>query len=151
MFAHDVSVILTLSLLKTEYSNSTKRFVLASSASTLADPYRYFIGFNVIMTESNKKRVGKGGIYIYVESVISAITGYGLWLLLTKITTAAVVGTTSTVITLASIFTTIVAIGIPNSVPRFLGKSFSEQHLENAKVFVKASLFLVSIGITVGT
>jgi O-antigen/teichoic acid export membrane protein len=105
----------------------------------------------VIMTESNKKLVGKGAVYIYIESIISAITGYGLWLLLTKITTSAVVGTTSTVITLASIFTTIVAIGIPNSIPRFLGKSFSEQHLENAKVFVKASLFLVSIGITVGT
>ena len=57
----------------------------------------------------------------------------------------------STVITLASIFTTIVTIGIPNSIPRFLGKGLSEQHLENAKVFVKASLFLVSIGITVGT
>jgi O-antigen/teichoic acid export membrane protein len=103
------------------------------------------------MTESNKKLVGKGAVYIYIESIISAITGYGLWLLLTKITTSAVVGTTSTVITLASIFTTIVAIGIPNSIPRFLGKSFSEQHLEDAKVFVKASLFLVSIGITVGT
>ena len=109
------------------------------------------MGVNVIMTESNKKLVGKGAVYIYIESIISAITGYGLWLLLTKITTSAVVGTTSTVITLASIFTTIVAIGIPNSIPRFLGKSFSEQHLENAKVFVKASLFLVSIGITVGT
>lgn len=33
MFAHDVSVILTLSLLGTEYSISIKRFVLASSAA----------------------------------------------------------------------------------------------------------------------
>jgi nucleoside-diphosphate-sugar epimerase len=33
MFAHDVSVILTLSLLETEYSISIKRFVLASSAA----------------------------------------------------------------------------------------------------------------------
>jgi O-antigen/teichoic acid export membrane protein len=102
------------------------------------------------MTKSDKKAVGKGAAYIYIESIISAITGYGLWLLLTKITTSGVIGTTSTVITLASIFTTIVTIGIPNSIPRFLGKTFSEEKLETTKVLVKASIFLVSVGIIAG-
>jgi O-antigen/teichoic acid export membrane protein len=102
------------------------------------------------MTKTDKKAVGKGAMYIYIESIISAITGYGLWLLLTKIATSGVIGTTSTVITIASIFTTIVSIGIPNSIPRFLGKTFSEEKLETTKVLVKASIFLVSVGIIAG-
>jgi len=38
-------------------------------------------------------------------------------------------------------------VGVPNGVQRFLGKSFAENLLNDAKVFVKASILLVSIGI----
>jgi len=38
-------------------------------------------------------------------------------------------------------------VGVPNGVQRFLGKSFADNCLEDAKVFVKASILLVSIGI----
>jgi O-antigen/teichoic acid export membrane protein len=98
------------------------------------------------MTESNGQRVGRGAVYIFIETTISFILGYVFWLFLSKITTSEIIGTSSAVVSLAAIFTTVVNIGIPTGVQRFLGKSFSEQQLEDAKVFLKGSIFLISIG-----
>jgi O-antigen/teichoic acid export membrane protein len=74
-------------------------------------------------------------------------SGYVFWLILSKIATPEIIGTSSAVISLATIFTTIVSIGVPSGVQRFLGKCFSEQKLEETKVSVKASLILVSLGV----
>jgi O-antigen/teichoic acid export membrane protein len=72
--------------------------------------------------------------------------GYVFWFVLTRITTSEIVGSSAAVISFATIFTTIASIGVPSGVQRFLGKSFSEQKLQDAKVFVKASLLLTTIG-----
>jgi O-antigen/teichoic acid export membrane protein len=66
---------------------------------------------------------------------------------MSKIGTTDIIGTSSAIVSFAGIFAVAATIGIPSGVLRFLGKSFSEQKLEDAKVFVKASLVLVSIGI----
>ena len=99
------------------------------------------------MTELSKQAVGRGAAYIYFENIVATISGYVLWLFLSKITTSEIIGTASLIVSLAAIFTTIASIGIPGSVPRFLGKSFLEQKLEDAKVFVRGSLLLVLMGI----
>src|SRR3989475_1080867 len=75
------------------------------------------------------------------------IFGYIFWFILSRFTTPEIVGTSSTVISLSTIFITIVAIGIPSGIQRFLGKSFSELKIENAKVFTSSSLLLTAIGI----
>ena len=95
--------------------------------------------------------VGRGGAYIYIELIVAALSGYILWLLLSKITTPDVIGVSSTVVSLGYIFATLVSLGIPNAIPRFLGKMLSENKLGKAKLFIKDSFFLISIGITVGT
>ncbi len=97
----------------------------------------------------SKQDVGKGAAYVYIETVISMISGYVFWFVMAKITTSEIIGISSTIVSLATIFITIVTIGIPNGVQRFLGKSFFEQKIEDAKVFVKASLFLITVGIVV--
>jgi len=51
-------------------------------------------------------------------------------------------------ISIATIFITVSAFGVPYGIQRFLGKSFSEQKLGDAKVYVRASLFLITIGIS---
>jgi O-antigen/teichoic acid export membrane protein len=66
---------------------------------------------------------------------------------MSKITTPVMIGTSSTVVSLGAISASIATIGVPIGAQRFLGKSFSEQKLSDTKVFVKASLLLVSIGI----
>jgi O-antigen/teichoic acid export membrane protein len=95
----------------------------------------------------SKREVGKSGAYVYLETIASMITGYGFWFIMTRVSTSDVIGISSTVISISVIFTSIVTMGIPNGVQRFLGKSFSEQKIDEAKVFVKASTILISIGI----
>ena len=95
----------------------------------------------------SKQAFGKGVTYLYIESIGTMVGGYIFWLILSKITTTDIIGLSSTVISLAFIFSIIASMDIPYGVQRFLGKNFSEQKLEDAKVFVKASLLLISIGI----
>jgi len=66
---------------------------------------------------------------------------------MSKIATPAMIGTSSAVFSLGSLFAAIASIGVPIGAQRFLGKSFSEQKLGDIKVFVNASLLLVSIGV----
>src|SRR5438445_7273192 len=79
------------------------------------------------------------------------LSGYVFWFVLSKITTTEIIGVTSTLVSFASIFITVSMIGIPTGVQRFLGKSFSEGKLEDAKVYVKSSLFLTTVGIVVSS
>jgi O-antigen/teichoic acid export membrane protein len=67
--------------------------------------------------------------------------------MISKITTSDIIGTSSTVISLAGIFSVVAVFGIDNGLQRFLGKSFAEKQFDNARVIVKASLVISSIGI----
>ena len=98
-----------------------------------------------------KLDVGRGGAYIYVETFTSLILGYAFWFIMAKISTSEVIGTSAAVISLSTIFTTVVTLGIPNGVQRFLGKSFSEQKINDARIFVWISVILISIGIIISS
>src|SRR5215831_7654662 len=86
-------------------------------------------------------------MYIYIETFGSLFLGYIFWIIMSKIATPAMIGTSSAVFSLGSLFAAIASIGVPIGAQRFLGKSFSEQKLGDIKVFVNASLLLVSIGV----
>lgn len=102
------------------------------------------------MTKPDKQSsVGKGAIYLYVDTFASMISGYAFWIIVSKIATANTIGTSSAVVSFAGIVSVVCSIGIPYSIQRFLGKSFSEHKLEDAKLFVRTSLLLVSIGILI--
>ncbi|HZB15857.1 MAG TPA: hypothetical protein VE445_01720, partial [Nitrososphaeraceae archaeon] len=98
------------------------------------------------MVNPSKNAVGQGAAYIYIEAVASIIFGYLFWIIVSKIGSAQIIGTSSAVITIAGIFAYVATIGTDNGILRFLGKSFSEKRLDDTKVFVKASLLLVSAG-----
>jgi len=99
------------------------------------------------VNQLNGQAVGRGAGYIFVETIVGFISGYLLWLVLTRITTPEIIGTSSTVVSLAGIFTTVATIGIPIGASRFLARYFHENNLEKATIFVKVSLILVCIGI----
>jgi O-antigen/teichoic acid export membrane protein len=75
------------------------------------------------------------------------ISGYLLWITLARIATPETIGTSSTVISISIIFATIATIGVPTGIARFLAKSFYEKKLNEAKIYVKRSLMLISFGI----
>jgi O-antigen/teichoic acid export membrane protein len=91
--------------------------------------------------------IGKGAAYIFIERAIGLLSGFLLWIGLTRIATPDIIGTASAVVSLATIFTIVATMGIPVGVSRFLAKSFHDNNLEEASLFVKASLIFVSLGI----
>jgi O-antigen/teichoic acid export membrane protein len=99
----------------------------------------------------NGNVVGRGAAYIFVETMVGFLSGVLLWLVLTRITSSEVIGTSSTVISLSTIFTIVATIGIPEGASRFLSKSFHEKNLAKASIFLKSSLFLICIGVTAST
>jgi len=76
------------------------------------------------------------------------LLGYAFWFVLAKMTTPEIIGTVSAVVSMAAIFVTASGLGVAWVTPRFLGKYFSEQKFGDVKVYIKASLLLVTIGIT---
>lgn len=101
------------------------------------------------MEKTSSATLGKGGAYVYIETAASLVLGYLFWFVMAKISPPEVIGVSATVISMTTIFTSVVTIGIPNGVQRFLGKSFSEQKLEQAKIYVKAAFIMVFAGIVV--
>jgi O-antigen/teichoic acid export membrane protein len=91
--------------------------------------------------------IGRGAGYIFVETIIGFISGYLLWLVLTRITTPEIIGISSTVVSLTSIFIVIAEIGVHKGSSRLLAKCFRDNNLEKARTFVKASLILTCLGI----
>lgn len=91
--------------------------------------------------------LAKGALFIYIETIIGMGSGYIFWFIMSQISSPEVIGLSSAVVSLTTIFSGIASIGIPTGVQRFLGKSFSENALSTTRGFVKSSIVLTSIGI----
>lgn len=65
---------------------------------------------------------------------------------MSKISTPDVVGLSSSVVSLGTIFATVAAIGVPIGVQRFIARNLSEGSIENVGIFMKSSLILVLLG-----
>jgi O-antigen/teichoic acid export membrane protein len=96
----------------------------------------------------SKQEVGKGAAYLYLETISAMVGGYLFWLIMSKITTPDVIGVSSTLISIVTIFVSVVMLGIPTGVQRFLGKSYLTDQVETANVFIKASLLILSLSIS---
>jgi O-antigen/teichoic acid export membrane protein len=101
------------------------------------------------LAKNSKQIVGEGAAHIFIQVITSLITGYLFWIILSKISTPEVIGTFSVIVSFADIIAYVAMIGLPEGAKRFLGKSFSQQKIQEAKVFVKASVLLLCIGILV--
>jgi O-antigen/teichoic acid export membrane protein len=100
-----------------------------------------------MVEQFNKRTFGRGAAYLYIETISALISGYIFWIIMSKIATSETIGISSTLLSLAGIVTVVASIGIPNGVLRFLGKSFSDKKLHEAKTLVSVALFLVCMGI----
>ena len=99
------------------------------------------------MNQLNGPAISRGAGYIFVETIVGFISGYLLWFILTRITTPDIIGLSSTLVSLASIFTTVASLGVPVGVSRFLAKTFHEKDPDNSKTLIKISVILVIFGI----
>ena len=97
------------------------------------------------MIESNKQVIGRGAAYIYIQYFVSAISGYIFWLILTQLTSSSIVGTLSAIIASSEILISFAIIGVPDSIQRYLGKSFYEKNAESAKRLVFSYTYALSL------
>jgi O-antigen/teichoic acid export membrane protein len=95
-----------------------------------------------------RNEVGKGAIFLYIQLISSMISGFIFLILLARITTAEIIGTFSLLVAISEIFANIAVIGLPESIQKFVGRSFLQHKQADAKVFVIISFILLSVGIT---
>jgi len=95
-----------------------------------------------------RNEVGRGAIFLYIQLISSMITGYIFLILLARITTTEIIGTFSLLVSISEIFANLAIIGLPDSIQKFVGKSFLQNNRNEAKLFVKISLVFLSVGIT---
>ena len=88
-------------------------------------------------------------MFLYIENASTMVYGYAFWLILSRITSTDVIGISSSLISISTIFVSIACIGIPLGSQRFLGKVFLEKRFEDARTLVKVSLLLVTGGIII--
>src|SRR5437867_3693818 len=100
-----------------------------------------------MVPEIKKRTFGRGAAYIYIETIASLISGYLFWIIISKLTTSENIGIITTLFSLGSIVAVVASIGIPTGVQRFIGKSFSDKKLDEAKTLVSVASFLVCMGI----
>ncbi|HEY7078353.1 MAG TPA: oligosaccharide flippase family protein [Nitrososphaeraceae archaeon] len=95
------------------------------------------------MANFSKQKVGKGAAYLYIDTIMGMVSGYIFWLVISRATGPGVVGVAAAVVSLATIITTIANLGIPVSIERFLGRTVANRKVEDTKIYVKASLYLL--------
>lgn len=103
------------------------------------------------MTNWHIQTIGRGAAYLYIESIVAGTSGYAFWLIISKIASSEIIGISSTVVSFSAILAVITAFGIPNGIQRFLGRSFSEENISQAKRYVNVSIVLVSSGVLAST
>lgn len=91
----------------------------------------------------SKDKVRSGAAYLYIETASSMVSSYVFWLVMSKITSSSVIGTSSAMISFASIVTALATMGVPTSVQRFLGKSMIEKSEEYTSTYIKAAFIVV--------
>ena len=99
----------------------------------------------------DKQVLGRGAVYIYIQFIVSAISGYVFWLIMTQLTSSALIGSLSVVIATTEILVSVAVVGLPDSLQRFLGKFFYERKPSESKIYVSASLFILAAGIIISS
>lgn len=94
-----------------------------------------------------RNQVGRGAIYLYIQLISSMVSGYIFLILLARITTTEIIGTFSLLVSISEIFANIALIGLPDSIQKFVGKSFLQNNHVDAKTFSRSSFMLSAIGI----
>lgn len=103
------------------------------------------------MANFSRQNVGKGAAYLYIDTIMGMVSGYIFWLAISRASGPEVVGVAAAVVSLASIVTTVANLGVPVSIERFLGRTVANRKVEDTKIYVKASIYLLSTSLLICT
>ncbi len=100
------------------------------------------------MALSSATKILRGGLWLYLSSVVNNFFGFIFWLTISAIAGPNVLGVVSAVIGLSSMVMNLTSLGIPIGMQRFLGMYVSRRELF-AEFFWSSTLLLLSIELTV--
>jgi O-antigen/teichoic acid export membrane protein len=83
--------------------------------------------------------VARGGLFLFIGSVIANTIGYVYWFLVSVFSGAEVVGIANSVVSLSSLVSGIAILGIPTGVQRFLGQEYSRKNVGKIKTYFWSS------------
>jgi len=94
-------------------------------------------------------KVARSAIYLYTQGLIATGSGYLFWIIISRITSAEILGLASATSAVAAVAISIATIGIPSGVRRFLGKATAENDSNLFRNYFTASLRLVGISVSI--
>lgn len=97
----------------------------------------------------NKRSVGKGAAYLYVEAIAMLFSGYLYWFILSIITSPSIVGISSTVISIVTIFAAVGSVGVSGGIQSFIGKNLVENNKEQITKHIDSSIIILTIGVVI--
>jgi O-antigen/teichoic acid export membrane protein len=94
---------------------------------------------------NSKIKVTTGAIFLYVENILGMISGYFFWLFVARLTTPDVVGIAGSVASLSIILSTVVNLGVPVSIQKFLGRTLIKGDYTQSQQYFLCSIILLAI------
>jgi stage V sporulation protein B len=99
----------------------------------------------MVVNRINKTKVTSGAIFLYMENIVGMISGYFFWLFVSRLTTPDVIGIAGSIASLSIIFSTLVNLGIPVSIQKFLGRSLIKEDYVQSREYFLCSIILLAI------
>jgi len=97
------------------------------------------------------RKVIRGGLWLYARSLANNITGYAYWFLVSRIAGAEALGLSSATVSLATLISGILALGVPTALQRFLGMALGRKDQESLReYFWSAAAFTIATRLSVG-
>src|SRR5690349_14540563 len=92
--------------------------------------------------------IGRNGLYIYSSNLLNMIFGYVFWLLIANYSGAegpANIGLVSAAVSFSTVLASLMLLGIPSGIQKFIGKDYSERNFESIASLISGSLMLTLI------
>ena len=93
------------------------------------------------------KSVARNAIYLYIQTIVAAGSGYIFWLIISRLTGPEIVGIASTSMAIAGMAISFATLGVPKGFQRFLGRARVESDPKEFKKYLNASLLIVGLAV----
>lgn len=98
-------------------------------------------------SDLSKNNVGKGAAYLFIENVAVMLSGYLFWLAISKFASPQMIGISATIVSFAIIITTVVNMGVPISIQRFLGRALGTGETGDIQPYITSSVLVLAVSI----
>jgi O-antigen/teichoic acid export membrane protein len=95
----------------------------------------------------DKNSIGKGVVYLYIESITTLFSGYVYWLILSKMIDPSSIGLASSVIAFATIAYSFASIGVSGGIQRYIANGIAENRFDKVQGTINSSLLITGIGV----